>query len=150
MVGLVAGATADLGRAGLADLLARGVRSVRRLFEKGEPSVVDATALDACADASLGQRQLLGPEPGGPLVRQGDGFVRPALDEPLSVSLDGFTRHAATRVPAGDPDTLERLCRTVARPAVAQDRLALLPDGRATPGATGRRASSPHRGCAAA
>jgi hypothetical protein len=38
--------------------------------------------------------------------------------------------HAAVTVPARDRRRLERLCRYVARPAVASERLAQLDDGR--------------------
>ncbi len=42
----------------------------------------------------------------------------------------GFTLHADVAVPARDRRRLERLCRYVARPPVATDRLERLPDGR--------------------
>ncbi|MBI4231125.1 MAG: transposase, partial [Planctomycetes bacterium] len=42
----------------------------------------------------------------------------------------GFTLHADVAVPALDRRRLERLCRYVARPPVATDRLERLPDGR--------------------
>jgi hypothetical protein len=38
----------------------------------------------------------------------------------------GFSLHAATRIPAGDKDGLERLCRYVARPPLAAGRLTAL------------------------
>jgi hypothetical protein len=43
---------------------------------------------------------------------------------------DGFDLHAALRVRAGRRERLERVCRYVLRPPVAQDRLAVTPDGR--------------------
>src|SRR3989454_11471263 len=42
----------------------------------------------------------------------------------------GFDLHANVAVPAADRTRLERLCRYLLRPAVAQDRLRLLDDGR--------------------
>jgi hypothetical protein len=42
----------------------------------------------------------------------------------------GFTLHADVAVPARDRRRLERLCRYIARPPVATDRLERLPDGR--------------------
>jgi hypothetical protein len=42
----------------------------------------------------------------------------------------GFTLHADVAVPARDRQRLERLCRYVARPTVATDRLERLSDGR--------------------
>ncbi len=44
--------------------------------------------------------------------------------------VDGFSWHADVGVPARDRAKLERLCRYVARPAIASERLELLPDGR--------------------
>ena len=44
--------------------------------------------------------------------------------------LDGFDLHANVAVPAGDRARLEHLCRHLLRPAVSQDRLRLLDDGR--------------------
>jgi hypothetical protein len=43
---------------------------------------------------------------------------------------DGFDLHAGVRVPAGQPERLERLCRYVLRPPVASDALAVTPQGR--------------------
>jgi hypothetical protein len=42
----------------------------------------------------------------------------------------GFSVHANVAVPVRDRKRLERLCRYVARPPVATERLSLLPDGR--------------------
>ena len=49
------------------------------------------------------------------------------LEIPIPMSL-----HAAVAVPAGDRKRLERLCRYVARPPIAHDRLRELPEGRLT------------------
>jgi len=56
-------------------------------------------------------------------------------DEPnvlgvLCADLDGFSLHAAVRVAAGNRRQLEHLCRYAARPAIAERRLSVLPDGR--------------------
>lgn len=42
----------------------------------------------------------------------------------------GFNVHANVRVGAKDRDNLEHLCRYLARPPIANDRLQELPDGR--------------------
>jgi len=42
--------------------------------------------------------------------------------------LGGFNLHAGVRVEADDRDALERLCRYMARPAVATGRVSVLPD----------------------
>jgi hypothetical protein len=48
---------------------------------------------------------------------------------PLSAQVAGLSLHAGVSVPARDRARLERLCRYVARPPVATDRLSALPDG---------------------
>jgi Putative transposase len=49
---------------------------------------------------------------------------------PRHAHLAGFDLHANVLVPAADRTRLEQLCRYLLRPAVAQDRLRLLTDGR--------------------
>jgi hypothetical protein len=49
---------------------------------------------------------------------------------PRHAHLAGFDLHANVAVPAADRARLEQLCRYLLRPAVAQDRLRLLADGR--------------------
>jgi hypothetical protein len=43
--------------------------------------------------------------------------------------VSGFNLHAGVRVAADERDALERLCRYMARPAVAAGRVSVLPDG---------------------
>src|SRR5882672_9550947 len=49
---------------------------------------------------------------------------------PRHAHLAGFDLHTNVAVPAADRPRLEQLCRYLLRPAVAQDRLRLLADGR--------------------
>jgi hypothetical protein len=49
---------------------------------------------------------------------------------PLCADVDGFSLHAAVRVESRDRKRLEHLCRYAGRPAIAESRLSLLPDGR--------------------
>jgi hypothetical protein len=57
----------------------------------------------------------------------------------LCVEVAGFNMHANMRVGANDRDGLEHLCRYLARPPIANDRLQKLPSvGPAIP-ATGSR-----------
>jgi len=49
---------------------------------------------------------------------------------PRCASVGGLSLHADVAVPARDRSRLERLCRYVARPPVATERLSWLPDGR--------------------
>jgi hypothetical protein len=60
----------------------------------------------------------------------GLGFVQPT--GPDCVAQDGFTLHAGVCVPGGPRSRarLEHLCRYVARPALASERLSELEDGR--------------------
>ena len=46
------------------------------------------------------------------------------------INLGGLSLHANVSVPAGDRQRLERLCRYLARPPVATERLTRLSDGR--------------------
>jgi len=64
--------------------------------------------------------------------------------EAIALAID---LHAAVAVPAGGQERLEHLCRYVLRPPIAQDSLALSPDGRVVltlrrPGETARAHSS--------
>ena len=55
---------------------------------------------------------------------------RPSLrNERCQAHLDGFDLHANITVGADDRAGVERLCRYVLRPPVAQERLSLTPDG---------------------
>ena len=47
----------------------------------------------------------------------------------LRARLEGFDLHAGVAIPQGARDALEHLCRYIARPPVATDRLDLLPTG---------------------
>ena len=64
-------------------------------------------------------------------VRVGRGTRdEPFVKGPLCADLDGFSLHGAVRVAAGDRKRLEHLFRYAGRPAIAESRLSLLPDGR--------------------
>ncbi|MCP3915493.1 MAG: hypothetical protein GY711_08065 [bacterium] len=47
----------------------------------------------------------------------------------LCAAIDGFSLHAQGQVEAGDRERLEHLCRYVARPPIATERLSLSPEG---------------------
>ena len=64
-------------------------------------------------------------------VRVGRGTRNePFVVAPLCADFDGFSLHGAVRVAAGDRKRLEHLFRYAGRPAIAESRLSLLPDGR--------------------
>ncbi|RLB65113.1 MAG: hypothetical protein DRI90_02815 [Deltaproteobacteria bacterium] len=48
----------------------------------------------------------------------------------LQAHVDGFDLHAGVALQADDRDGLERVCRCLLRPAIAQERLTLRDDGR--------------------
>ena len=111
------------GRRGLLD--EQGVSTEPDAFELEQP------ALASCYGASVQGLDLLGRRAGQPTLRlvsePRDGAGAPS--EPVAV-VGGFNVHAKTAVDGRDRKRLERLCRYVARPALAQDRLELLSDGR--------------------
>jgi len=61
----------------------------------------------------------------------------------LVAEVGGFNLHAGVRVEADERDALERLCRYMARPAVAAERVSVLPDGHVA-----YRVKSPRSGAA--
>jgi hypothetical protein len=52
-----------------------------------------------------------------------------SLKGPLCAVTQGFSLHAAVYCAPGERDKLEKLCRYIARPAVAEDRLSMRPSG---------------------
>ena len=97
----------------------------------GMAQMIDApVAWHACLDASIGQRQLLGKHAGAPIEKIGGADPSEEYSpQPLRAGLEGFTLHAGVTIDALDRPGLERLCRYIARPAVAQDRVAIQPNG---------------------
>jgi len=90
-------------------------------------------ALAACYGASVTNRVATGERAGRRVERIGDRVDVEDLQEAASnrcASVQGFSLHANVTVPARDRKRLERLCRYVARPPIATERLEELPDGR--------------------
>jgi hypothetical protein len=116
--------------------LCRTIRDrVLRLLERrgllegdaGKGADVEPPLLDALAAASIAGRVALGERAGRTLARIGAHPGREVSFVPgeLCAQIDGFSLHARVRVPRGDRNRLERLCRYVARPAIATERLSL-------------------------
>src|SRR5207249_8180426 len=104
------------GGAGSAARSAR--RRIGRAGRRGERDSAGRVALGARA----GRRVLrLGRDPDAPWITSRG---------PRQAHLDGFDLHADVSAPAGDLARLEHLCRYLLRPPIAQERLALTPDGR--------------------
>lgn len=77
--------------------------------------------------ASVTQRIAFGERAGQTLRRIGSGFGyagdRPELTGPRGASVNGFSLHATTQIPAHRRDQLERWMRSTARGAGARERL---------------------------
>ena len=102
-------------------------------FEEADPLLRDQPLLAELYSASVKGRIAVGPGTGKRLkgVRfefEAEGEVKMAGR--CCAALSGFSLHAAVCIPAKARRQLEKLCRYVARPAVATERLSRLPDGR--------------------
>ena len=95
-------------------------------------SVVEPVLLEQICAASVQGHGALFPESPPPMARLGRSRAAraPALKGSLCCDDEGFSLHAQVCVPAGQRERPEHLCRYVARPAIASERLALSPDGR--------------------
>jgi len=84
------------------------------------------------APASIEDRVALGPKRGARVTRLGTrSAVRPLfIPSELCCDVDGFSLHAKVCVGAAYRERLERLCRYVARPPLATERLSLSPEGK--------------------
>jgi hypothetical protein len=93
----------------------------------------DEPLLAALAAASVAERIATGPRAGQRVLCVGDRIDAddlPQLAGERCASVSGVSLHANVAVPARDRSRLERLCRYVARPPLAIQRLSRLGDGR--------------------
>jgi hypothetical protein len=125
-------------------VLARIATRVQRLLRRrgldpgdadvfqADPLVDESPALAGISSASIQGRIALGPRAGARVWRVGADLDAPWVlsTAPRHAHLAGFDLHANVEAPAADRVRLEQLCRYLLRPAVAQDRLRLLDDGR--------------------
>src|SRR5262245_19887918 len=92
-----------------------------------DPLVDDAPELARTLAASVQQRIAFGERAGQQVRRLGAGFgaegEAPRLTGPRCASVQGFSLHANTQVPAHRRDQLERLIRYTARGALSLERL---------------------------
>src|SRR2546428_2062697 len=92
-----------------------------------DPLVEDAPALARTLAASVQQRIAFGERAGQKVRRIGSGFGSegevPRLTGPQCASVQGFSLHAHTHIPAHRRDQLECLIRYTARGAVSLERL---------------------------
>jgi len=116
----------------------RVIRKLRHLgYLEAGPDPVVAAGYDPLVDAepelartmaaSVQQRIAFGERAGQTVRRIGAGFghegERPTLTGPRCASVQGFSLHANTAIPAHRRDQLERLLRYTARGAVSLERL---------------------------
>jgi len=122
----------------------RVIRQLRKLgyLESGTQEVVP-TGYDPASDedpelartmaASVHQRIAFGERAGQRVRRIGSGFgdegESPILSGTRSASVNGFSLHANTHIPAHRRDELERLLRYTARGALSLERLDVNADG---------------------
>jgi hypothetical protein len=116
----------------------RVIRTLRRLgYLEAGMDVPVATGYDPLLDnepefartvaASVKQRIAFGERAGEKVCRIGSGFgyegERPEFKGPRCASVNGFSLHANTQIPAHRRDQLERLVRYTGRGAVSLERL---------------------------
>jgi hypothetical protein len=127
----------------VARVAARIARRLGKLLERHgmgtetDPGEIDSLyheqpLLAALYGASVRGRIAVGPRAGQRVIRVGDRVDAELVatgHAPRCVSIAGISLHADVCVPPRDRDRLERLCRYVARPPVASERLSRLPNG---------------------
>jgi hypothetical protein len=123
----------------VARVLAGTARRIARLVASRAEGDDDALTRDqpllaTLTAASLRSRVAMGPGAGQRWRRLGDRVEPDGEDDPEASphtpQHGGMSLHADVAVPARDRRRLERLCRYVARPPLANDRLEVRPDGR--------------------
>jgi len=107
-----------------------GLLRRRGVLPDGEPSALEDLAASLSTLAGLQADSIAGRHASRVGQLPGTPFVEPTGRD--CVADDGFFLHAGVCVPGGPftREPLERLCRSVARPALASERLSELPDGR--------------------
>src|SRR5204862_8333804 len=95
-----------------------------------DPLAEESPALAGIASASIQGRIALGPRAGTRVFQVGREPDAPWVTSrgPCQAHLEGFDLHANITVAADDRAGVERLCRYVLRPPVAQERLSLTPE----------------------
>jgi hypothetical protein len=101
--------------------------------EEADPLLQEQTSLAELYGASVQGRVASGPRAGERLEGikfefEMEGESGKAVRD--CANLSGFSLHAGVCIPARARHQLENLCRYVARPAVATERLSRFPDGR--------------------
>ena len=110
------------------EILARAGRCLDPELDAGPSPLEDQPALACIAGSAATGVDLLGPRAGQRTLR----VVDPAAGRPLEpvAEIMGFNVHADVAVDGRDRERVERLCRYLGRPPIAQERLSLRADGR--------------------
>lgn len=118
-------------------ILERHGRSLEGLFEGAADSEADTLseeqlALASCYGAAAKGLGLFGPRAGQPTLRlvQPDKATQLGRHGEPVAEVMGFNVHAKVAVDGCDRAAVERICRYLGRPPIAQDRLTELDDGR--------------------
>src|SRR5207253_4202773 len=126
----------------VARLLATIYRRVQRLLARRgldvddppdvDPLAEESPALAGISSASIQGRIAPGPRAGTRVLQLGREPDAPWVTSrgPCQAHLEGFDLHANVWVAANDRAGVERLCRYVLRPPLAQERLRMRGDGR--------------------
>jgi len=120
----------------IAKRITRALRRMGKLPDETDPEPDELAANDptvaACYGASVANRVATGERAGRKVERLGDRVDVEDLHAASNrcASVQGYSLHANVAVPARDRKRLERLCRYVARPPIATERLEERPDGR--------------------
>jgi hypothetical protein len=112
-------------------LLRRGIALEENDDRQGD-WFAEIPVIERLQGASLLGRVATGPRAGQRVLRLGSDPQDQVYTTggPRHAHIEGFDLHANVTVRAGDDDRLEHLCRYILRPPVAQDALALTPDGK--------------------
>ena len=119
--------------AGVLRVLHRHGRSLEGVVDEtgGDSFHDDCPVLASCYAASANDLQLLGKAPGNKTTKLvGPTLARSPSPNDAVAEVGGVNIHAKVAVDGRDRKRLERLCRYVARPPLAQDRLDVREDGR--------------------
>ena len=116
--------------AGIMRVLERHGRSLEGADDTLDELAAEQPVLASCYAASAADVQLLGAAPGQKTQKLVQPVRRvPSPSDPLA-EVGGVNVHAKVAFDGRDRPRLERLCRYLARPPLAQERLSLHPDGR--------------------
>lgn len=106
-------------------LLVRDAESSHLTRAPGEDA-----ALEILQGHSITYRIAMGPHEGRKAFKLQTVPASERSTKPVLANHAGFSLHAGIAVRGGDKKTLERLCRYITRPALAEGRLSLTPQGR--------------------